>query len=461
MKDFFVSYNQADRDWAEWVAWILEEAGYSVVIQAWDFLPGENFVLEMSRAADETNRTIAILSENYLKAEFTNPEWAAAFSHDPQGQRRSLIPIRVQECQPKGLLGTLVYVDVVGLSVQAARDEILKVLKNEERIKPAQAPVFPGPDGTPLPIVERVAPEPVKFPGPQPDDHKSAKSFPDSLLRRWRSLSRRQAITYLVSVALIIAVAVVIAVSLVEPNKLTTTSINVAFNQSDFNKDHWVIPETADSHVNPDPSDARFYLTKAPDLIFLKLTECNYSDFMMTFDVRLTNAGGIAWAVRVRDEGNYYLFYLAGPESGRHEPGFNIYVVRNNKLDEDKLQIPPSSSRDIAKSLKEGGDYVISVTVKGNTIENSITPAGMEHDDDRAGKRVSLGIWSDQDNRFANGSIGFRTVGSEQFALTFIHAHPISDAKSGSQVPPTPSPRSLSPHAIENSLNPRCYCMSL
>ncbi|MCH8289827.1 toll/interleukin-1 receptor domain-containing protein, partial [Candidatus Poribacteria bacterium] len=37
MRDFFVSYNRADRAWAEWIAWHLEEAGYTVVIQAWDF----------------------------------------------------------------------------------------------------------------------------------------------------------------------------------------------------------------------------------------------------------------------------------------------------------------------------------------------------------------------------------------------------------------------------------------
>ncbi len=27
MKDFFISYNSADRTWAEWIAWQLEEAG--------------------------------------------------------------------------------------------------------------------------------------------------------------------------------------------------------------------------------------------------------------------------------------------------------------------------------------------------------------------------------------------------------------------------------------------------
>ena len=26
MPDFFISYNKADREWAEWIAWQLEEA---------------------------------------------------------------------------------------------------------------------------------------------------------------------------------------------------------------------------------------------------------------------------------------------------------------------------------------------------------------------------------------------------------------------------------------------------
>ena len=47
MKDFFISYTKTDKAWAEWIAWTLEAAGYSTVIQAWDFRPGSNFVLEM------------------------------------------------------------------------------------------------------------------------------------------------------------------------------------------------------------------------------------------------------------------------------------------------------------------------------------------------------------------------------------------------------------------------------
>ena len=61
MKDFFISYTGADQQWAEWIAWQLEEEGYSVVLQAWDFHAGGNFVLLMQKALEEAERTIAVL----------------------------------------------------------------------------------------------------------------------------------------------------------------------------------------------------------------------------------------------------------------------------------------------------------------------------------------------------------------------------------------------------------------
>jgi hypothetical protein len=100
MKDFFISYTNVDRSWAEWIAWILEEAGYSVVIQAWDFLPGSNLILEMQRGATDTDKTIAVLSPQYLLSGFTQSEWTASFAKDPEGKYRKLIPVRVAECEP-------------------------------------------------------------------------------------------------------------------------------------------------------------------------------------------------------------------------------------------------------------------------------------------------------------------------------------------------------------------------
>jgi hypothetical protein len=73
MTDFFVSYNRADRGWAEWIAWQLEDGGYSTTLQAWDFHPGSNFVLDMQRATREADRTIAVLSPIMLQHSILSP----------------------------------------------------------------------------------------------------------------------------------------------------------------------------------------------------------------------------------------------------------------------------------------------------------------------------------------------------------------------------------------------------
>ncbi len=143
MKDYFVSYNRHDRDWAEWIAWQLEEAGYAVVIQAWDFLPGENLVLNMHRAAQEARRTIAVLSETYLASVYTQAEWAAAFNTGPTSTARTLLPVRVRDCQPAGLLASIVYVDLVGLAPDEARTRLLAAAQGD-RVKPLVSPAFPG-----------------------------------------------------------------------------------------------------------------------------------------------------------------------------------------------------------------------------------------------------------------------------------------------------------------------------
>ncbi|MGA3075629.1 MAG: toll/interleukin-1 receptor domain-containing protein, partial [Bryobacteraceae bacterium] len=157
--NFFISYNKADLPWAEWIAWQLEAAGYTSIIQAWDFRPGSNFVLDMQRAATEAERTIAVLSPDYLVALYTQPEWAAAFAQDPTGEKGTLLPVRVRACELKGLLSPIVYIDLVGRDAAAAKQALLAGAKRG-RAKPANEPDFPaGPPAAPP-----AKPEP-RFPG--------------------------------------------------------------------------------------------------------------------------------------------------------------------------------------------------------------------------------------------------------------------------------------------------------
>jgi tetratricopeptide (TPR) repeat protein len=161
MANFFISYNKADRSWAEWIAWVLEEAGYSVVIQAWDFRPGSNFVLEMDEGLKEAERVVAVLSPDYIASRFTAPEWAAAFARDSTGEDRKLVPVRVREADLSGLLGQIVYIDFVGVHDEAATRTLLLDGVRQGRAKPMQKPAFPG-------APQRAVREQPRFPGSLP-----------------------------------------------------------------------------------------------------------------------------------------------------------------------------------------------------------------------------------------------------------------------------------------------------
>jgi TIR domain-containing protein len=141
--DFFVSYTGVDQTWAEWIAHVLEDAGNAVAIQAWDFRPGSNFVIEMQKALQSADRLIAVLSPDYLAARYPQPEWAAVFAADPEGVNRRLVPVMVRKCQPDGLLGQVVQIRIHELDEPAAKLALLEGVR-PGRAKPTAAPAYPG-----------------------------------------------------------------------------------------------------------------------------------------------------------------------------------------------------------------------------------------------------------------------------------------------------------------------------
>lgn len=145
--NFFISYTGKDKPWAEWIAWMLEAAGYKTVIQAWDFTAASNFVLKMQSAAVDSTRTIAVVTPDYFKSAFTQPEWAVAFASDPTSEHGKLISVRVADFEPPGYFKTINYIDLVGVEEGTAQDRLLKAIKSivkGTRLKPATKPTFPG-----------------------------------------------------------------------------------------------------------------------------------------------------------------------------------------------------------------------------------------------------------------------------------------------------------------------------
>jgi hypothetical protein len=124
---------------------VLEAAGFSTKYQARDFGAGSNFVAEMHKTAGESERTIAVLSPEYLSSHFGQLEWTAALV-----QKKQLLTVRVREVEVPGLLKAIVYTDLVGLTGEAARNELLAAVR-KERPEPLTEPPFPG-EPPPFPL---------------------------------------------------------------------------------------------------------------------------------------------------------------------------------------------------------------------------------------------------------------------------------------------------------------------
>ena len=121
---FFISHAGADRAWAEWVAWQLTEAGYSVELDVWDWAAGRNFVTAMSDALDRCDRVVALFSAAYFdRSRYTTREWSVSVLHSP-GMADRLVPVRVEDvpaARMPAVLRPLLFRDVFGVAAEQAR----------------------------------------------------------------------------------------------------------------------------------------------------------------------------------------------------------------------------------------------------------------------------------------------------------------------------------------------------
>lgn len=158
MFDFFVSYNKDDAAWAAWIAWQIEAAGYTTVIQAWDFLPGDDFVTRMDHAKARCARIVVVLSPSYGPAPIANSEWHGFYLRDADGSQRLILPVLVRPCEIPPLLQSRVYVDLPGKTAAQAHADLLQAVRTRPpaaaagtstaspavRYKPERPPDFPA-----------------------------------------------------------------------------------------------------------------------------------------------------------------------------------------------------------------------------------------------------------------------------------------------------------------------------
>lgn len=137
-RDFYVTYLGADKAKAEWMALTLEEAGYSVLIQAREFNAGEGFLSKMNDGDQKCKKNLLILSRKYFMSPLWKEEWAGEFEDDPEGEKGKLLPVRMHDFDVKGALGAVPYVDLVGLDRHGAKAVLLEAARKRRARFPSE-----------------------------------------------------------------------------------------------------------------------------------------------------------------------------------------------------------------------------------------------------------------------------------------------------------------------------------
>ena len=160
-KDFFISYRNVEPDnhWAQWIAWVLEEEGFSVTIYEWDFGPGTQFISKINDALQEAGQVIVVLSQRYLESEYTKLEWTVAYREAVEGIKKPLILFRIEDVIVEGLLGSLSMVDLFNESDDKARELVIDAVRDERRKEVVEFPK----------ISHRAVVEKPRFPGTLPE----------------------------------------------------------------------------------------------------------------------------------------------------------------------------------------------------------------------------------------------------------------------------------------------------
>src|SRR3954468_16928193 len=109
--DFFVSHAGRDTGWAEWLAWQLQDAGYSVELDVWDWTPGEDFVARMKTALQRADRLLAVCTEAYFSSAFGAAELRAAFARHAAAEGR-IVPVLVEPVTLPPLYSSLIHFDL-------------------------------------------------------------------------------------------------------------------------------------------------------------------------------------------------------------------------------------------------------------------------------------------------------------------------------------------------------------
>jgi hypothetical protein len=110
----FLSYAHADADkkFVRVLYQRLKRDGIECFLDEVSLVPGEDFILAISRAIDECNYLVVIMSQAYFSARFAPREWTALVSKEVANEPGRLVPLLLERFELPALIASRIYIDV-------------------------------------------------------------------------------------------------------------------------------------------------------------------------------------------------------------------------------------------------------------------------------------------------------------------------------------------------------------
>lgn len=402
MRDIFISYVEEDNPVTTELAAGLEAAGYSVWYYERDGEPGASYLLQTRIAIDQCQAFILIISPHSVESEQVTVEIVRA--HETN---KTFFPLRSAITHAEFAQRRPEWAQALGAATsvnippEGTATLIPRLLRGMEKLGIKPRPQATGPLKMPTGPLKKIDPTTGKL-------KLHTQAVPKT--EQARPASRTK---YYLAAAAVLLVAISGALLLFWRGKSDKGQLppltTAAFRDQFVNLQAW------DHPPNWSVGAETLYIEESTQVGFL--TGKNFRDFTMEFQVTLTDGGGAAWALRVSDKG-YYLFYLSGPK-GMHPHKFMTYLVRGDKMNQ------VGTPRNIITPLQEGGAYTIMITVVGNSFFQKIRIDDvLDNTNKIEGQTYKLDDYTDKEDTFPSGSVGFRSFAGEKFTVADLFVFP-------------------------------------